>query len=204
MAAAYAARTGQSIEDVRALMSEDRLMTASEAKERGYADVLDTPVRMAASYSLRELPEAARWRFEEAIRAEAPADAPVEDATNEDVVEAVADEPVAEAADAGNVIDFEAARRDAKAEGESASYAHAAEIAELCAMAGFPAMAKDFIAKRAPLDAVRTALVTARAERDAAHDALQSAHAETVSGSPTVSGSKQWADFFSKRNPGAR
>lgn len=52
----YAARSGQTLEAVRSLMAEDRLMSAAEAKERGYADETTAAVEMRASFALERLP----------------------------------------------------------------------------------------------------------------------------------------------------
>ena len=56
--ATYSARTGTSAAKVRALMKEDRLMDAKEAKELGFADEVSSPVKMAARMNLRLLPKA--------------------------------------------------------------------------------------------------------------------------------------------------
>src|SRR4030095_13258988 len=54
----YAARTGQTLEAVNGLMAEDRLMSAAEAKQRGYADETTRPLAMMASaFALSALPE---------------------------------------------------------------------------------------------------------------------------------------------------
>jgi ATP-dependent Clp endopeptidase proteolytic subunit ClpP len=63
----YAARTGQKPAKVAALMKEDRLMDAEEAKSLGYADEITAPVKMAATYKAttakRLMPEAAAARL---------------------------------------------------------------------------------------------------------------------------------------------
>jgi ATP-dependent Clp endopeptidase proteolytic subunit ClpP len=67
--ATYAARTGQKPAKVAALMKEDRLMDAEEAKSLGYTDEVTAPVKMAASFTprfLNMMPQAAADR----IRAE--------------------------------------------------------------------------------------------------------------------------------------
>ena len=66
LTATYAARSKSSTAKVKALMKEDRLMDASEAKEWGFADEVTKEVKMAAHYSLRLLPQAAAER----VRAE--------------------------------------------------------------------------------------------------------------------------------------
>jgi ATP-dependent Clp endopeptidase proteolytic subunit ClpP len=63
MAATYAARSGQPASKVRALMKEDRLMDATEAKSLGYADEIASPVKMAASMRLNVLPPKVAEKF---------------------------------------------------------------------------------------------------------------------------------------------
>ncbi|KVD76993.1 peptidase S14 [Burkholderia sp. ABCPW 14] len=47
--AAYAQRSGLSEDDVRAMMDAETWMTAAEAKEKGFCDVIEAPVKLAAS-----------------------------------------------------------------------------------------------------------------------------------------------------------
>jgi ATP-dependent Clp endopeptidase proteolytic subunit ClpP len=63
MASTYAARSGQTPAKVRALMKEDRLMDATEAKSLGYADEVASPVKMAASMRLNVLPPKVAEKF---------------------------------------------------------------------------------------------------------------------------------------------
>jgi len=63
MSATYAARSGQTPAKVRALMKEDRLMDATEAKSLGYADEVSSPVKMAASMRLSVLPPKVAEKF---------------------------------------------------------------------------------------------------------------------------------------------
>ena len=53
----YAARSRNSIASVKALMGQDRLMTADEAKQAGYADEVIGSARMVASFDLGKLPQ---------------------------------------------------------------------------------------------------------------------------------------------------
>ena len=66
LTATYASRSKMSNAKVKALMKEDRLMDAEEAKSLGFADIVTEPVKMAANYSMRLLPKAVAER----IRAE--------------------------------------------------------------------------------------------------------------------------------------
>ncbi|MCS3394158.1 Clp protease ClpP [Burkholderia thailandensis] len=47
--AAYVARSGQSEDDVRAMMDAETWLTAAQAKEKGFCDVIEAPVKLAAS-----------------------------------------------------------------------------------------------------------------------------------------------------------
>jgi ATP-dependent protease ClpP protease subunit len=63
MTATYAARSNSTAATVQALMKEDRLMDADEAKKLGFADEVTEPIKMAAKFSLRLLPKAAAEKF---------------------------------------------------------------------------------------------------------------------------------------------
>lgn len=64
----YAGRSGgrMTIERARALMKEDRLMPAAEARELGLADVVAEPVRMAAAFDMSGLAPKARKAVKDA------------------------------------------------------------------------------------------------------------------------------------------
>lgn len=162
----YAARTGQTLEAVNGLMAEDRLMSAAEAKERGYADETTRPVAMMASaFSLGTFPEKHR-----AILAAAgfPAvlasgdtatpppelDTPALQVTPPPAVEdpappaAVEDPPPAAAYGPAQVT----------------------ETLELCALAGVAAaVAQGFISAQTPIAKVRASLLEARAQAGDQH-----------------------------------
>ena len=53
----YARRSKQPLESVKALMGEDRLMGAKEARSLGYIDELKPPKPMAAAFALVKVPE---------------------------------------------------------------------------------------------------------------------------------------------------
>lgn len=53
----YAQETGQTLENVRSLMAEDRLMSARECMEKGYVDEVTKPVMMTATFALDKVPE---------------------------------------------------------------------------------------------------------------------------------------------------
>ena len=61
--ATYATRSGSKPSVIKSLMSEDRLIDATEAKDLGLADEVTKEVKLAANFSLRLLPKAAAERF---------------------------------------------------------------------------------------------------------------------------------------------
>src|SRR4051812_34084332 len=63
LTATYVARAKSTTAKVKALMKEDRLMDAAEAKEWGFTDEVTAETKMAAKFSLRLLPKAAADRF---------------------------------------------------------------------------------------------------------------------------------------------
>lgn len=58
--AAYAEKTKGDPDEIAALMAEDRVMSAAEAKALGFADAITDAVKMTASYQLERLPPKAR------------------------------------------------------------------------------------------------------------------------------------------------
>jgi signal peptide peptidase SppA len=149
-AAAVARRRNLPVDAV--LATEAGLYFGADAVARGLADrigtladaIAEAAARAARAPSLRGgLPRAtgrtgASMHADTQAGAETPAPAPV--------------------------IDLAAAR----GQGEAAAIAYAAEVAELCVLAGRPASAAAFIAKRTPVAEVRRALLSARAAEDEA------------------------------------
>jgi ATP-dependent Clp protease protease subunit len=68
LTATYAARSKKPEAKVRALMKEDRLMSAAEAKEFGLADEVAGETKMAAKFSLRLLPQHAAQQLKAALK----------------------------------------------------------------------------------------------------------------------------------------
>lgn len=183
-AASYAARSGMDVAAVKALMKEDRLVDATEAKTIGLCDALDEPVKMVAAYSLSLLPKAARARMEAEIAP--PAEEKIEPAN------VAADAP--EAGD--NVVSLDAARATAR----DGAFAEAHEIADLCALAGLPQMAAGFIKNRSPVAVVRAALVDAKAKKDERSAGIVAAHAEQR----MVEATSAWAGVIERQNSRVR
>jgi len=173
----YAARTGGKMdaEKCKALMKEDRLMTASEARDFGFADAIEAPVIMSASFDLGLLPPKARYDFKAAILMQA---------------EEKKDEPAKE----GEVPPEVAIVNSAKAETKAEFIAYATEVRDICAVAG--ADATEFIIAQTPIDQVRAALVDARA---AADEEIVGQH-QSAATRPAAASWKKTIDAINERN----
>ena len=223
LVATYANRSGQSVKDVAALLKEDRLMTASEAKDLGYADVVDEPVKMAAAaaFDLGRVEASYRDKIAAAMEKARGATAErdvnvtvnVEVATGENAPEdgegeggAAADTggdasgAQANAAKAASAVkrDVVVNLDDARKAGHEAGYSAAAEIAELCKLARAPEKAADFIAARKSVADVRAALVNAIAEADERGTRIDGKHA--AQGSVGAEVDAAWARVIAKMN----
>jgi len=158
----YTARTGKSEEDVRALLAAETYMTASEAKENGFADNVTENVKATASFELDRLPENVKALFKNAQTAQEQVAPPAISTPMAQVIsEFAAKAGMAEFADvwALNCASVEDAQR---------AMAEAGEIRSLCAVAKASDRAAGFIREAAPLAKVREALIAARAEKDEA------------------------------------
>lgn len=90
----------------------------------------------------------------------------------------IAEQPGAPTGDRqDNVVDLEAARREARGEGEAAFGAYAAEVVDLCGLAGLPAMAGELIKAKAPITEVRSRLQAAQRAATAANPVDNRHHA---------------------------
>ena len=167
MATIYAAKSGREAAACRADMETELWMTAEEAVSLGYAN----RVAGAANDNSKATPTAFDYR----LYAKAPqtlvamATSPAAKAAviskPKETTMTNTSNPAQNAADAaaGNVVAIESARNQGAVEGRAAALAYTREINELCALAGQPALAADFIAKDMKVDVVRTALLEARA-----------------------------------------
>ncbi|HEV8503710.1 MAG TPA: head maturation protease, ClpP-related [Casimicrobiaceae bacterium] len=168
LTATYAARSKSSTAKVKALMKEDRLMDAAEAKEWGFADEVTKEVKMAARYSLRLLPQAAAERVR-AQTGDDQGDPPPPDAKPEGpVVEPVPQPappapPVADPAprsSSAEVIDLNAARR----QGIEEHQAYVASVTDLCTLARAPERVGAYVRANTSVEQVRKELLTAAVE----------------------------------------
>ena len=82
------------------------------------------------------------------------------------------------------VIDLEKVKEEAGADAKMKERAYGMEVRQLCALAGKPALAEDFIKKGTSVEAVRAALLEKRAEESEAEE-IVSAH-EGAGDAPSV------------------
>ncbi len=189
LTATYVARSKSSSAKVKALMKEDRLMDAAEAKEWGFADEVTAEKKMAATYSLRLLPQAAAER----VRAETgdgqggppPPDPPSEGPVVEPVTQPAPPQehpapgapteqpPVTRPSEpdpkptpgtprtSAEVIDI---TTKAKAQGIEEHQAYVASVTDLCTLAKAPERVGPYVRANTPVEQVRKELLAMRAE----------------------------------------
>ena len=179
LVATYVARTGKSEEEVKALMDAETLMTATEAKEFGFADEVIPAVEAKAAFEVDRLPENVRALFlaqqPEPVPESTPEPETQEAEPAPQAVEPVADSPLVETIRAAaKTAGFEAyapvwALDDQiqNADDIKARVSHAKEVLAFCDIAGVKARAEEFITNHTPIADVRAAL---RAERVAKSD----------------------------------
>ena len=179
LVATYVARTGKSEEEVKALMDAETLMTATEAKEFGFADEVIPAVEAKAAFEVDRLPENVRALFlaqqPEPVPEPTPEPEPVPEPEPGPTPEPVADSPLVETIRAAaKTAGFEAyapvwALDDQiqNADDIKARVSHAKEVLAFCDIAGVKARAEEFITNHTPIADVRAAL---RAERVAKSD----------------------------------
>ena len=171
--ATYVARSKTTAAKLKAIMKEDRLMDAAEAKELGLADEVVKEVKMAAKFSLRLLPEAAAER----IRAETGAmqgDPPPAAAEPVGPGESDSAPPVASGDERGaieappeprppaDVVPLKAAKQ----QGIDEHKAYVTAVTDLCRLAGAAERVGDYVRAGTPVDEVRKELLAARAAAD--------------------------------------
>jgi ATP-dependent Clp protease protease subunit len=142
----YVNKSGQTPEKIAELMADESWLTAKEAVELGLADEIAEPVKLAASFSLarfKKLPEALGSIEQGATKTEPEGEQPLAPTTEKP-------NPETDAA-AANAALAEAERADARQEAMTA----AAEIAALCAKAGVPEAAADFLAQGLTVEQVK-------------------------------------------------
>jgi ATP-dependent Clp protease protease subunit len=151
----YVARSGSDEKTITAIMKEDRLMAASEAKDLGLVDEVKDAVKMAAKFPLRLLPKAVADKIKAVTEtSEEPAPPPAPDGEGQAEGETSPPAPT-------NVVHLQT---KAKADGRAEAMAYVRQVNDLCALAGKSGMAAKMIADDKSLDDVRAALLKARTE----------------------------------------
>ena len=175
LVSAYQDKTGRDQPDIVEWMAQETWFDAEEAMKAGFADRIEEPVAMAATFDLSKF-----TRVPTAL-ASLPNQTPPENVAEqspENTETKMTEKPNTEpdtttgnvpAEDAGaetkandNVIDLDQVR----AQERKATLSYVSEINQLCALAGTPEMASGFIAKATSPEIVRTKLLEARAEED--------------------------------------
>ena len=171
LVSAYHDKTGRDQPDITGWMAKETWFDAEEALEAGFADRIEEPVAMAATFdlsnftrvplALASLPhQTSPKRSSENTETNMTEKPNLEPAEIE--AEKVPAEDAAQPQSDDNVIDLDQVR----AQERKATLAYVSEINQLCALAGSPDMASGFIAKAASPEIVRTKLLEARAEED--------------------------------------
>lgn len=144
IADAYVARTGLPKAEVLAMMDRETWLSAKKAKELGFADTVETPLQIAASFNVgkfNHVPKAFRAANEKVkTMSKAPKNAfPPDDDESEET------------------------KPKSSAEIRTELLAHAREVKSLCNLAGKPNLADGFIEKDLSLSEVIVALDKAKA-----------------------------------------
>ena len=166
----YVARSGQSEEKVKEMLDAETWLTAVEAKELGFCDVVTENMKLAACFETDRLPQ----NIQDVLKAVQEPEASEAEGTD-DISAGSSDAPtftdqiVATAERSGlsiyaNVFALDTNIKDA--DSLDAAIVDAREIVSLCAVAGVPAEAEKHIrARTSPAD-VRVALMNALAKAD--------------------------------------
>jgi len=172
LVSAYQDKTGHTPDEIIQWMAEETWFDAEEALEIGFADQLEEPVAMAATFDLssyaRVPPVLAALATSQSPHSKIK-EKPMSEPNTPDPTEAEAapeskPEIAAEAPQDYNVVDLDHVR----AQERKATLAYVNEVNQLCALAGAPDLASGFIAKATSTEQVRAALLQARAEEDEA------------------------------------
>lgn len=153
-ASIYANRSGSTPEAAKALMAEDRLMTAAEAKQSGYADEVGGTVRMTAAYDLSLLPDEAQKAVSDAIAARGA----IQEAAEKEAADKAAADAAAEEARAK-------ALSDAVESASAAARNELTEIIALCNSQSIPEKALEFVVAKTPIAEVREKIAAIKASR---------------------------------------
>jgi ATP-dependent Clp endopeptidase proteolytic subunit ClpP len=168
----YAAKSGQSDEEIAALMAAETWLDAKDALGFGFIDRIAEPVKLAASFDVARFRNAPPEVVEAASEAEEPAatepqtEVVADSNTQSDLAQVELEEP---RSDDDNPMTSDAVAIRAEA------IAHARAVIDLCRLAGQPQMAGRFLEEDLGLDEVRNRLLAAKAE---ATPDITAAHAQ--------------------------
>jgi len=170
----YAAKSGQTPEEVSALMAAETWFDASDAVAQGFADRLIEPVRIAARFDIGRFrnappvlvepveadpdPDGAEIEAHEETDGDAEGDQ-LSDAYDEQAAAPGAPQPPANSPPPSGAPPDPATIR-------AEAIGHARAVVDLCRLAGQPQMAGRFLEEDASLDEVRAALLAAKAEAE--------------------------------------
>lgn len=165
LTATYVARAKSTTAKVKALMKEDRLMDAAEAKTWGFADEVTADKKMAAKFSLRLLPKAAAETIR-AVTGEGQGDPPPpapEPEASEVLPVASPTPPVPEVKEPpqAKVVDLNAVKQ----QGADEHKAYVAAVTDMCTLAAMPDRVGNYVRNGTPIDTVRKELLEARAQQ---------------------------------------
>lgn len=186
MAGIYSARSGETVEAVRADMVTELWLTPEEAVSRGYADrvgndqaigdgaeIIQFPEREPAPFAyaqyrnapepLRALASANGWGKPHSHQAAQPVVPQRQEKKTMTTTPQGGGQSPAPETQPTNVVDLDAARQD----GRTQALAYVREVNEICQLANQSARASAFIEKETPIADVRTALLEDRARADA-------------------------------------
>ena len=165
---AYVARTGKTEAEVRALMAEDTFMSAQQAVELGFADVVLDELPVTASFDLDKLPPALREQAAKVYASAKPPVTPPAPAPQPPVALQPADIEAMTAAaglsDYTPVFALDASLTTPEL--ARAAVAVAASVRDLCRVVGQPDQADSLIRNRATYADARKALAEAAAAAD--------------------------------------
>lgn len=201
----YTDRTGKSAEEIQILLDEETYMTAAEAVELGFADVVEPISRMEQPSQARAMAAALGIPEDVLARMAAAFDADPELANEES--DPKNDDPAPTASRTRQIqaraaeLGIEAHAAPITLDGTLttlasafAALADAREIVDLCAMAAMPERAEPLIRNRATVAVARKTLIDARAEQD------EASHTDSHQKTPPAT-TKASADVWAKVIP---
>ena len=153
----YAAKSGKSEKDIAVLLAKETWLDAAEALEMGFADTMSEPVKIAASFDVRQFQNTPPEIIEAVKAAEKSA------------ILAVDPAPKSEASAKADPIPAKKQKPDpipdpAAIRGQAMTYAKS--VVDLCRLAGQPQMAASFLASETDLEDIRKSLIDAKAANE--------------------------------------